>query len=76
MFNAFLARLYLMLETVVAVMAGHLRGRTSAVAGARGVTFIEYALLAAIAVIIAVLFRSQLSAAFNAVFGSLRGITG
>lgn len=43
------------------------------VAGARGVTFIEYALLAAIAVFISWLFRGQLTSVFNTLLSKLQG---
>ncbi len=41
--------------------------------GARGVTFIEYALLAAIAVFLSWLFRGQLSDLFNNLLEKLQG---
>lgn len=47
-------------------------GRYGVVA-ARGVTFIEYALLAAIAVFIAWLFRTQLQSIFTSLLSKLRG---
>lgn len=39
----------------------------------RAVTFIEYAILAAIAVVIGILFRTQLSSLFNRLFERLNG---
>ena len=49
--------------------------RRFGVVGARGVTFIEYALLAAIAVFIAWLFRDQLEKIFNNLLGSVTKAT-
>lgn len=46
-----------------------LRGRAAA---NRGVTFVEYALLAAIAVIVAVVFRNTLINAFQTLFERVR----
>lgn len=39
----------------------------------RGVTFIEYALLAAIAVVVGFLFRSQLTGMFTTLLGKISG---
>lgn len=39
---------------------------------ARGITFIEYALLGAIAVVLGFLFRTQLTTAFNGLLADIR----
>ncbi len=69
MFTSAYARLVAGFDMVIAVVAGHLRARhaglQSATAGYRAVTFIEYALLAAIAVAIAAIFRKQLGEVFT-----------
>lgn len=64
-------------DMVVAVVAGHFRARNAGFRtgslAARGVTFIEYALLAAIAVAIAILFRSTLTTTFKALLAKFQG---
>lgn len=75
MLTSLYARVSAYLEMIAAVLVGHLRGRRVAGAsvGFRAVTFIEYALLAAIAVVIAALFRTQLKALFVNLFSRLNG---
>jgi Flp pilus assembly pilin Flp len=63
--TALMARLQVLLFTLL--------GGQRRVAAARGITFIEYAILAAIAVVIGLLFKNQLSALFNTLFGRLTG---
>ena len=61
MFHTLAARTLVLRHTAVAA----LRGRSGSLASTRAVTFIEYALLAGIAVLVATIFRSQLSATFS-----------
>jgi len=76
MLNTFVARTLVLLHVVANVVSTHLRGRRNAFAtanaGVRAVTFIEYALLAGIAVLVAAIFRSQLSATFTTLLGRFR----
>jgi len=77
MLNTFVARTLVLLHVVSNVVSAHLRGRRSAFAtapaGVRAVTFIEYALLAGIAVLVAAIFRSQLSSTFSILLGKFKG---
>lgn len=66
MFHAFAART----AAAVHVLLGALRTRTAA--APRGVTFIEYALLAAVAVVIGVIFRNVLSDAFTNILNRIK----
>lgn len=66
MFHAFAART----AATMHVLGGALRARTAT--APRGVTFIEYALLAAVAVVIGVIFKTQLSGAFNDILGRIK----
>lgn len=71
MLHALVAYLQVAISSLVAPL------RRQTLVSARGVTFIEYALLAAIAVIIAALFRSQLVGVFESLFGRVgRGLNG
>jgi len=77
MLNTFVARTLVLLHVVSNVVSAHLRGRRSAFAtapaGVRAVTFIEYALLAGIAVLVAAIFRSQLGTMFTALLVRVGG---
>lgn len=65
MLIALFVRLHLALAGMISTAPPRLRS-------ARGVTFIEYALLAAIAVFIGWLFRTTLTAAFTGLLDSVR----
>ena len=67
MFNTFFARTAATLEVLGAT------ARTRVTKPARGVTFIEYALLAVVAVIIGYVFRTQLGSAFDGMLARVRG---
>lgn len=77
MFTALYVRVAMLLHVVRGRAAAHLRSRQLRFATAspamRGVTMIEYALLAAVALIVAAIFRSQLSAAFSTVMSKIKG---
>ena len=76
MFTSAYARAMAWFEAFVAVVAAHLRTRhtslRTASAGYRAVTFIEYALLAAIAVVVAALFRKQLWSTFDTLLSKFK----
>ena len=62
-------------EAALHLVAGPLRPSRNArlsPAVARGVTFIEYALLAGIAIAIAIIFRKTLSSTFSSILGSFQ----
>lgn len=71
MINQLLTRLFLgMIATFASVSASASMRRVSQ---ARGVNFIEYALLGVIAIFIGFVFRDQLSDAFNSILDQIRG---
>lgn len=63
--------LALFVRLQVALISLFATARTRRMAQARAITFIEYAILAAIAVGIGILFRTQLAELFNNLFGKL-----
>lgn len=70
MFLSLLVRLQLALT---AFLTGMLAGaRTRAMSPARGANFIEYAMLAVIAIGLGWIFRTQLSTAFNGILEQVR----
>jgi len=74
--NAYL-RLVTMFTVLAAALGERLRPRRAGLAGARGVTFIEYALLAGIAVVIAVIFHTELAKIFTSLLGRIsNGVAG
>lgn len=71
-------RLQAVLMSVFATLVARIEARRSfiptsrmSLVSARGVTFIEYALLAAVAVFVAWIFRTQLSSIFTTFLGRL-----
>ena len=76
MFTSAYARAMAWFEAFVAGGAAPRRtrptARRTAAAGARAVTFIEYALLAAIAVVVAALFRKQLWSTFDTLLSKFK----
>lgn len=73
MLTAVYLRLEQALIAVAGIVGGRLRPKRAGLAGARGVTFIEYALLAGIAVAIAAIFRSQLTDIFTTLLDRING---
>ena len=57
----------------VALVSFLATARTRRMVQARAITFIEYAILAAIAVGIGILFRTQLASLFSNLFSKLQG---
>lgn len=68
MFTSLLVRLHLALVATFALVTSGARGRVST---ARGANFVEYAILASVAVVIGYFFRSQLSSAFEGIIGTV-----
>lgn len=70
MFNRLTARAAAALATLLTVvLAG---ARTRATSQARAVTFIEYALLAVVAVAVGLLFKTQLGGAFGSILAKIK----
>jgi Flp pilus assembly pilin Flp len=61
-----------MLKTLTAAQVAMLARKRSN----RGITFIEYAILAAIAVVIGLVFKEQLAGLFNTLFGNIESVVG
>ena len=66
MINKFLAAMFVGLQTILA-------GARGRVATSRGANFIEYALLAAVAVVLFLLFRTQITAVAENIFSKVTG---
>lgn len=69
--TALLIRIQLAVTTFLASLSATTYARR--VGKARGVTFVEYALLAAVAVGLAILFRTALTSAFNGLWTRISG---
>jgi|694.fasta_scaffold117727_3 Flp pilus assembly pilin Flp len=67
--TAILIRIQLAVTSFLASLSASAYARR--VEKARGVTFVEYALLAAVAVALAIVFRSTLSSAFSGLWGRI-----